>query len=140
VVNDDGSRALERAGIIEPQNRHGTARARLRRTTIMTQLLAQPNGRIWKCMPARKGDASRYYMYLKTRRLEERPTWKLALAAMNIRHDTPHPHERRAKYFSEDTHECTQYTHAKRKVQPMTIQNKVKNAKLSIKPSNPIIP
>ena len=74
VVNDDGSRALERAWITEPQNRHGTAWARLRRTTIMTQLLAQPNGRISKSMPARKGDASRYYMCLKTRRLEERAT------------------------------------------------------------------
>jgi len=90
VVNDDCSRVLERAWISEPHSRHGIAWARLRRTTIMTQLLAQPNGRMSKSMPARKGDASRYYRYLKTRRLEDRATWKLALAATMVRHDTPH--------------------------------------------------
>ena len=87
VVNYDCTRALERAWTIELLNRHGIAWAHLRRNTTMTRLFAQPDGRISKSMSARRGDAWRYH--INTRRLEERATWRLALAAVAARHDMP---------------------------------------------------
>ena len=87
MVNYDCTRALERAWTIELLNRHGIAWAHLRRNTTMTRLFAQPDGRISKSMSARRGDAWGYH--LNTRRLEERATWRLALAAAVARHDMP---------------------------------------------------
>jgi hypothetical protein len=145
VVNHDYTRALERAWIIKLLNRHGIDWSRLRRSTTMTHLLAQPDGRVSKSMSARKGDASRYY--LKSWRLEEQAMEAGACCnSSSPRHAAPHfatprrtqmrthTYERRAIYFSEDTHECIRTQEKKHSRSQLTPKSKT-----SSKSSNPII-